>query len=131
MRYFIYAYLLIFILGLLFNSIMWIRAKANIFILLYEILTACYLTAATLIYITPGWPEYINIWFCALIIPFAAVDIYMTVWGPDELITPPGMNISQADLETARVMAVVFVSPAYICGILLLLETLIPMSDQS
>ena len=124
MRYFIYTYLAIFMLGLLFNSIMWIRAKANIFILLYEILTACYLTAASLIYVTPGWSEHTGIWFCVLIIPFVTVDIYMTVWGPDKLLCPPGMNISKSDLETARVMAVVFAAPAYICGILLLLETL-------
>ena len=124
MQYFIYAYLVIFMLGLLFNSIMWVRAKANIFILIYEILTACYLTAVSLIYVTPGWSQYVNIWFCMLIIPFVSMDIYMTVWGPDELICPPGMSISKSDLEIARIMAVVFVAPAYICGALLLLETL-------
>lgn len=124
MRYFIYAYLVIFMLGLLFNSIMWVRAKANIFILLYEIITACYLTTACLIYVTPGWSEYVNIWFCLPVILFVSMDIYMTVWGPEKLICPPGMNISKSDLEIARVTAVIFVAPAYICGILLLLETL-------
>ncbi|MDD5728491.1 MAG: hypothetical protein PHV59_08015, partial [Victivallales bacterium] len=67
---------------------------------------------------------YVGIRFCLLIIPLAAADIYMTVWGKDELICPPGIDCRKQDLEAARILTVIFAAPAYICGTLLLLDTL-------
>ena len=123
MRYFIYAYLLVFFISILINSILWIRAKANISLLIYEILAASYLTAVTLIYFTPSWTTVVNIWFCLLIVPFVITDIYMTVWGRDEWICPPGFKHTENELELARIVAVIFVAPVYISGIMLLLQT--------
>ena len=122
MRYLMYAYLLIFFISILINSVLWVRAKANISLLIYEILVASYLTAVTLIYFTPGWAATVNIWFCLLIVPFVITDIYMTVWGKDEWICPPGFKHTKNELEFARIIAVIFVAPAYISGIMLFLQ---------
>ena len=122
MRYFMYFYLLVFFISALINSVLWIRAKSRVSLLIYEIFTASYLTAVTLIYFTPDWKTNVNFWFCLLIIPVVATDIYMTVWGKDELICPAGIEHSQKELELARIVAVIFVAPAYISGILLLLQ---------
>ncbi|MCK4983196.1 MAG: hypothetical protein KAS17_09750 [Victivallaceae bacterium] len=122
MRYFMYAYLLIFFVSILINSILLVRAKANISLLIYEILAASYLMAVTLIYFTPGWMTVVNIWFCLLIVLFVITDIYMTVWGRDEWICPPGFKHTGSELELARIVTVIFVAPAYISGIMLLLQ---------
>lgn len=122
MRYFMYAYVLVFFISVLINSVLWVRAKTKIFLLIYEIFTASYLTAVILIYFTPGWADSINIWFCLLIIPLVITDIYMTVWGKDELICPPGFKHTKNEMEFARVAAVIFAAPAYISGIMLLLQ---------
>ncbi len=122
MRYFMYAYVLVFFISVLINSVLWVRAKTKIFLLIYEIFTASYLTAVILIYFTPGWADSINIWFCLLIIPLVITDIYMTVWGKDELICPPGFKHKKNEMEFARVAAVIFAAPAYISGIMLLLQ---------
>lgn len=121
-RYFMYAYLVVFFISILINSLLWIRAKVNILLLIYEIFAASYLIAVTLIYFTPGWPDAVNIWFCLLIIPLVVTDIYMTVWGKDEWLFPPGLKYTENELELARISAVIFVAPAYISGIMLLLQ---------
>ncbi|MFA6716777.1 MAG: hypothetical protein WCS27_15455 [Victivallaceae bacterium] len=123
MRYVMYGYLAIFFVSILINSVLWVRAKANMALLIYEIIAAAYLTAVTLIYFTPGWADGINIWFCLLIVPLVITDIYMTVWGRDEWICPPGFEHTEKELEMARMAAVIFVAPAYISGIMLLLQT--------
>ena len=122
MRYFMYTYLLFFIISVLINSILWIRAKANVPLLVYEILAALYLTTVTSIYITPEWATTANIWFCLLIVPLIIIDVYMTVWGKDEWICPPGFKHSGNELELARIAAVILVAPAYISGVMLLLQ---------
>ncbi|MDD5697178.1 MAG: hypothetical protein PHH77_01055 [Victivallaceae bacterium] len=122
MRYFIYAYVLIFFISVLVNSVLWIRTKSKIPLLLYEIFTAAYLVAVTLIYFTPGWPEAVNSWFSLLIIPLVMTDIYLTVWGKDELICPPGLKYSKNEMELARVLAVIFAAPAYLSGIMLMFQ---------
>jgi len=120
MHFFVYAYLLIFFISVVVNSILWIRAKANILLLSYEIIVAFYLIAITLIYFTPIWEAEVNMWFCIWIIPCIITDIYMTVWGKDEWICPPEFQHNESELELARIVAVIFVAPAYISGILLL-----------
>jgi len=122
MQYFVYAYLLIFFISIVVNSILWIRAKASILLLTYEIVVASYLIAMMLIFFTPSWANSINPWFCLAIIPFIIIDIYMTVWGKDEWICPPALKHSKNELELARIFAVIFVAPAYISGILLLIQ---------
>jgi hypothetical protein len=122
MPYIIYAYVFIFFVSILINSILWLRAKANFFLFIYEILAACYLATVTLIYFTPNWVENINIYFPLFIIPIIITDIYITVWGKDEWLCPPGLEYSKGELELARVIAVIFVAPAYISGIMLLLH---------
>ena len=122
MLYCVYAYLLIFFISIVVNSILWLRAKANVPLLIYEVTGASYLIAATLIYFTPAWAENVNIWFCLPIIPFIITDIYLSVWGRDEWICPPALKHTKTELELARIAAVIFASPAYICGILLLLQ---------
>ena len=122
MLYFVYAYLLIFFISVLVNSVLWIRAKANFLLLIYEITVACYLIAITLIYFNTAWAAAVNIWFCLLIIPFIMTDMYMTIWGKAEWICPPTFKYSEGELELARVLAVIFVAPAYISGIMLLLS---------
>jgi hypothetical protein len=125
MRYFMYTYLLIFFISIAVNSILWIRAKANILLLFYEIVAAFYLIALTFIYFTPDLLTDINIWFCLPVIIFVIVDIYLTVWGKDEWICPPAFKYNANDLELARIAAVIFVAPAYISGIMLFLQTLL------
>ena len=123
MQYVIYVYLLIFFISIVVNSILWIRAKANIYLLIYEVIATSYLIAATLIYFTPDWTENVNIWFCLPIIPFMITDVYMTVWGKDEWICPPGFKHTESELELARIVAVIFASPAYISAVLLLMQS--------
>ncbi len=122
MQYVIYAYLLIFFISIVVNSILWIRAKANISLLVYEIIGTSYLIIATLIYFTPDWENSINIYFCLPLIPFIMTDIYLTVWGKDEWICPPVFKHTESELESARIAAVIFAAPAYISGIMLLLQ---------
>lgn len=124
MQYIIYVYLLIFFISIVVNSILWIRAKANIYLLVYEVIATSYLIAATLIYFTPDWIENVNIWFCLPIIPVMITDVYMTVWGKDEWICPPGFKHSEIELELSRIVAVIFASPVYISGIMLLIQSL-------
>ena len=123
MIYFVYAYLLIFFVSAIINSVLWIRAKASISLLIYEIIVASYLMAITLIYFTPNWEAAVNIWVCLPVIAFITIDIYLTVWGKDEWICPPSFKYKENELELARMAAVIFVAPAYISGILLLLQT--------
>jgi hypothetical protein len=123
MLYCVYAYLLIFFISLVINSILWIRAKANSLLLIYEIVGASYLIALTLIYFTPGWADGINIWYCLPVIPFIIADIYLSVWGKPEWICPPTVvKHTEDELELARVAAVIFAAPAYISGVLLLIQ---------
>ena len=123
MQYFVYAYLLIFFVSVVVNSVLWIRAKASISLLIYEIIVASYLIMVTLIYFTPDCSALVNIWLCLPVIPFIITDIYLTVWGKDEWICPPSFKYNENELELARIAAVIFVAPAYIGGIMLLLET--------
>ncbi|MBU8901690.1 MAG: hypothetical protein KOO69_03030 [Victivallales bacterium] len=83
--------------------------------------------AITLIYFTPDWETAVNIWACLPIIAFITIDIYLTVWGKDEWICPPSISFkcNENELELARIAAVIFVAPAYISGVLLLLQTAI------
>lgn len=123
MLYCVYAYLSIFFISLVINSILWLRAKASLPLLIYEITGASYLIALTLIYFTPGWAEGINIWYCLPVIPFIIADIYLSVWGKPEWICPSNLvKHSEDELELARVAAVIFAAPAYICGVLLLIQ---------
>lgn len=125
MQYLIYAYLLIFFISVVVNSVLWIRAKASILLLIYEIIAAFYLITATFIYFTPTWAENVNIWFCLPVIPFIMVDIYMTCWGKDEWICPPVFKHTKEELELARIAAVIFASPAYISAVLLLIQAVL------
>jgi len=123
MLYCVYAYLLIFFISLVINSILWIRARASIALLIYEVIGASYLIALTLIYFTPGWADGINIWYCLPVIPFIITDIYLSVWGKPEWICPPGLiKHTENELELARVASVIFAAPAYISGVLLLIQ---------
>ena len=114
--------MLIFFISIIVNSVLWLRAKANIALLIYEITVASYLIAVTLIYFTPRLAADINIWLCLPIIPFIIIDIYLSVWGKDEWICPPTLKHTENELELARIAAVIFASPAYISGMLLLLQ---------
>lgn len=122
MQYFVYAYLLIFFISVVVNSVLWIRAKASISLLIYEIIVAFYLIVITLIYFTPGCSALVNIWLCLPVIPFIITDIYLTVWGKDEWICPSSLKYNENELELARIAAVIFVAPAYISGIMLLVQ---------
>ncbi len=123
MLYCIYAYLLVFFASLVINSILWIRAKANIILLFYEIIGASYLITLTLIYFTPSWSDGISIWYCLPVIPFIITDVYLSVWGKPEWICPPTLGKhSEDELELAKVAAIIFAAPAYISSVLLLIQ---------
>ena len=130
MRYVMYAYLLIFFISVVVNCYFWLKVKANKALLLYEISAAFYLIAVSVVYFTPALVEKVNIWFCIPVIPVVMVDIYMTVWGKDETICPSGFEYDKNELEIARIMAVVFVAPAYISGIMLLIDKILDCSKD-
>ena len=124
MRIIIYIYLVIYFLSVLANIFMWIKTKGHKLLLLFEIITAFYLMFITFIYFTPTLYESFNFYWGIPVVPFALVDIYLSVWGKDDLICPPETGFSKNDLEIARILSVVFIAPAYISGFLFLLEKL-------
>lgn len=121
----IIIYIVFFILILLSNVYLQIKYKAKILILIYELLSTCYLLFLILGY----WvPKIMNIVTFYNIIPFAIIliiDFYFSLWGkPEDIGMVKDFEISKKEMEQAKTASLILASPAYIISFLALMNLL-------
>ncbi|MCF6177007.1 MAG: hypothetical protein L3J71_14710 [Victivallaceae bacterium] len=124
MSYLIYAYLIIFTIILIGNTMFCIKFHTNLWMVLYELLAGVYLIAVTLVYHYGSIKERINIWMALPIILVITVDFYFSVLDRGQSIKPKDLNIevSDSEMELGTITSVIFAAPAYVSGSMLLIE---------
>jgi hypothetical protein len=106
----------------LLNTIYWLKYKAKLLFLLYEILAGLLLLTIMCAYWLPTLRQTLN-WTSVL--AFLAVlcfDFYFTIWGKQEdigLVTP---KVTHEELEISKAISILLAAPAYITGLLLIFE---------
>lgn len=119
----IIIYIVFFVLILISNIYLQIKFKAKKIILIYEILSTCYLLFLILGY----WiPEIMKVLSIYNVIPFAIillVDFYFSLWGkPEDIGMKEKLDISKKEMEQAKAISLILASPAYIISILVLMN---------
>ncbi len=122
MRIAMYIYAAIYALILIGNSVFWMKSKGGWGLLLYELFSGGCIIAAIIIYFTPGWEAAVNRWWTLLVIPVVIVDFYMSVIMHPDLAKPVGLEVSDDEVDTARVVSLIFAAPGYITAALLIFE---------
>jgi hypothetical protein len=112
-------YVLLFIVLVLSNIVFHFKHKVKIVFFLYETFSAIYMILLIIIYWTPELSYlfgFVNIIALLLII---SVDFYFTIWGTPEDIGLDIPKMSNKEQEIAKIISILFASPAYIIGLLL------------
>ncbi|QSH41141.1 hypothetical protein P0136_09565 [Lentisphaerota bacterium ZTH] len=122
MRIVMYCYAAIFALLLIGNTVFWIKSRGGWKMLLYELFSGGCIIAAVLIYFTPAWTKAVNPWLTLLAIPVIAVDFYMSVIMHPDHTKPPGIDVSESEIDIARIISLIFEAPGYITAALLMVE---------
>jgi hypothetical protein len=122
MSYLIYAYLIIFTVILIGNTIFCFKHQTNIWLVLYELLAGAYLISVTLIYHYGALKDRINIWLTVPIVIVIAIDFYFSVLDKKQNIKPKDIEISDSEMELGTITSVIFAAPAYVSGAMLLID---------
>ncbi len=122
MPVFMKLYMMLFIVLLVSNLIFHFKYKMKLVFFAYEIFSAIYMILVMIVYWNPLIMEKLNIISIMPLIFILAVDIYFSMWGKveDLGLKIPGLSVHEQ--ETAKVISILFTSPAYIVGLLLAFE---------
>jgi len=125
MPWWVIAYLAIFSFFVLANIFYWLSIRGKWWIIVYDIATGTYLMGMMVAYWLPEVSSALN----AIHIPIFAVvlfsEFYLTVFADyEELGLKLSEEFSERDLDLAKALSVIFMSPAYITGTLLCAELL-------
>ncbi len=124
MPFFIKIYIAVFILLLITNIFFHSKFKMKLLFLIYEILSALYMMALIIIYYNPLLLEKLTVINIIPLLLILCIDIYFTTIGS---IKELGLNlpeIPEKSHETAKIVSILFNSPAYIIGLMASLEIL-------
>ncbi|MCP3967118.1 MAG: hypothetical protein GY750_11355 [Lentisphaerae bacterium] len=122
MRIAMYIYAAIFAVILIGNSIFWVKSKGGWGMLAYELLSGCCIIAAVFIYFTPAWKMAVSPWLTLLAVPVILIDFYMSVVMHPDLSKPAGLDVSEEEVDIARVISLIFAAPGYLTAALLIFE---------
>jgi hypothetical protein len=88
----------------------------------YEIFSAIYMIFVMIAYWTPLIIEKLNFVSIIPLIFILVIDIYFSIWGKVEDLGLKIPGLSAHEQETAKIISILFTSPAYIVGLLLAFE---------
>ena len=124
MPWWMITYVTLFSLLLAGNTIFWFNHRGRVSVLLYELLSGGYLIFACCAFWYPEILRYTTVWALMPIPPLLAFECYYSIWGNiDALLPGEQEEMSDSERESARVLAVVIASPAYITAAKLFLDT--------
>ena len=119
MPWWMQIYTILFILVIISNLIFQLKLKTRKFIFFYELFSAWYMIFLIYAYWTPSILHNISM-LNLLAFPFIiGIDFYLTIWGKEEELGIKISGISKKEFEATKAVSILFASPAYITGILL------------
>ncbi len=115
-------YILLFVALFVSNLIFHFKYEMKRVFLFYEILSAIYMILVMVAYWNPYVLAKMNFVSVIPLMFILAVDIYFSVWGKIEDLGLKISSLSKHEQETAKIISILFTSPAYIVGLLLVFE---------
>ena len=115
-------YMMLFIALFVSNLIFHIRYQMKLVFFIYEIFSAVYMIFVMIAYWTPLIIERLNLLSILPLVLILVVDIYFSIWGKVESLGLKNTGLSTHEQETAKLISILFTSPAYIVGLLLVFE---------
>ena len=104
------------------NTFFHFKYKMKRIFCVYEALSAIYMILAMVAYWNPLVIERLNLFSILPLIFIISIDIHFSIWGRLEGLGLKVPGLSRHEEETAKVISILFTSPAYIVGLLLAFE---------
>lgn len=111
-----YMLLYVVLYGLLIaaNSIVWIKERGSLTLLLFELFSGCYLISMIIFNYYPDLLKNIGNWPVYAVPLVLGLECYYSVWGKADEMVPDSIKVDSQSFEAAKVISIIFGSPAYI-----------------
>ena len=119
------SYVVLFAVVLALDLFFSLRGGLKAMFFAYEALSGVFLLFLMFAFWSPGLRGGIDTFTLAGFCANVGVDFYFSVWGDPATLGMRDWEVSGKDFETAKAIGVLFNAPAYVIGLLLLVETLL------
>ncbi len=114
MPWYMFLYAALYSIILIANSIVWIKEKGNWFLLVFELFSGIFLISMIVINYYPVLLKNIGPWPVYAVPLVLGMECYYSVWGKADDMVPENIKVDAKSFEAAKVISILFGSPAYI-----------------